>query len=45
MYCSGLKRVDLAIWFGDSEPLYIVTIQHDEKFMEKRSTKVGAFLC
>ena len=35
MYCSGLKRVDLAVWFGDSEPLCIMTIHYDEKFMEK----------
>ena len=35
MYCSGLKRIDLAVWFGDSEPLCIVTIHCDEKFMEK----------
>ena len=35
IYCSGLKRVDLAVWFGDSEPLCIVTIHYDEKFMEK----------
>ena len=35
MYCSGLKRVDLTVWFVDSEPLCIVTIHCDEKFMEK----------
>ena len=34
MYCSGVKREDLAVWFGDSEPLCIVTIHYDEKFME-----------
>ena len=34
MYCSGLKKVDIAVWLGDSEPLCILTI-HYEKFMEK----------
>jgi len=34
-YCSGLKRVDLAVWLGGSEPLCILTIHYDEIFMEK----------
>ena len=35
MYCSGLKRLDIAVWQGDSEPLCILTIHYDEIFMEK----------
>ena len=34
MYCSALKRVDPAVWFG-GEPLCSMTIHYDEKFMEK----------
>ena len=35
MYCSGLKRVDLAVWLGDSEQFCILTVHYDEMFMQK----------
>ena len=35
MYCTGLKRVDLVVWFGDEEPQLILTNYYDEQFMEK----------
>ena len=26
MFCTGLQRVDLVVWFGDQEPLFILPI-------------------
>ncbi len=34
MFCSGLRRVDLVVWFGDSQPLSIQPISYDESFVQ-----------
>ena len=34
MFCSGLKRIDLVVWFGDDQPLFIETIKYIENFMQ-----------
>ena len=34
MFCSGLKRIDLVVWFGDDHPLFIETVKYDENFMQ-----------
>ena len=33
MFRSGLKGVNLVVWFGDDHPLLIETIKYDENFM------------
>ena len=32
MFCSGLRKVDLVVWFGDNQPLFIQSIIYDEHF-------------
>ncbi len=33
MLCSGLRRVDLVVLFGDSQPLFIQQISYDKSFV------------
>ena len=33
MFCANLKRVDLVVWFGGDEPLFVETIWYDENFV------------
>ena len=35
MFCSGLKRVDVVVRFGDQEPLFIEQIEYDANFVKK----------
>ena len=32
MFCANLQRVDLVVWFGSGQPLYVETISYDEEF-------------
>ena len=34
MFCTGLKRVDLVVWFGDKQPLFIQKIDYDGDFVK-----------
>ena len=29
MYCSGLKKIDVIVWFGDKEHLFVQLIKYD----------------
>ena len=35
MFCSGLRKGDLVVWFGDNQPLFIQSIMYDEHFVQK----------
>ena len=35
MYCTGLKRIDLVVWFGSYEPLFIQSVPYDDSFMDR----------
>ena len=30
MYCTGLMRIDLVVWFGSNEPLFIQSVPYDD---------------
>ena len=45
MYCTGLKRVDFVVWFGDKEPLFVSSIDYDEQFLESILPKLKYFYC
>ena len=33
MFCANLQRVELVLWFGSWQQLYVETIGYDEEFM------------
>ena len=36
MFCANLFRIDLVVWFGDKEPLFIETLFFDELFWKSK---------
>ena len=45
MFCTGLTRVDLVVWFGDKEPLFVSSIKYDEKFIDSCLGELKFFYC
>ena len=46
MYSTGLKRIDLVVWFGSYEPLFIQSVPYDDSFMDQSVLpKLKFFYC
>ena len=42
--CTGMRRIDLVVWFGDQEPLFVLPIFYDEEFINSCISLLKFFL-
>ena len=43
--CTGMRRIDLVVWFGDQEPLFVLPIFYDEEFINSCISLLKFFYC